>query len=259
VITLFAKITNQMGSSSSKTGSISDAAGSSDDGGGGQLYVSLKLRNVNLKTDLVPHVYGSVPLIGSWDSVKAIPMKRESSSSWELIFVLPANHEKLYFKFLLETKHDNRSSLVEEEGPNRLLQGGKLEEESRDIMFKMDGQVLEYKFVIRVDAISPFDLASGWRAYQNNFEPSAVRGIPDVSISSRLESENQEETVSIISINPTTTTGPSLSLSKSEGTFSSTQIKEDKRDLYIPKLSRPASASVFANNAIEMDYDLKVQ
>lgn len=71
----------------------------------------------------------------------------------------------------------------------------------------MDGQVLEYKFVIRVDAISPFDLASGWRAYQNNFEPSAVRGIPDVSISSRLESENQEETVSIISINPTTTTG----------------------------------------------------
>lgn len=72
MITLFAKITNQMGSSSSKTGSISDVAGSSDDGCGGQLYVSLKLRNVNLKTDLVPHVYGSVPLIGSWDSVKAV-------------------------------------------------------------------------------------------------------------------------------------------------------------------------------------------
>lgn len=246
-----------MGTSSCNTGSTSDAADLGD-AGGGQLYVSFKLRSVNLNTDLVPYVYGSVPLIGSWDPSKAIPMKREASSSWELIFVLPQNHGKLYFKFLLEAKYESSSSLVEEQGPNRLLQEGKLEEESRDVMFKMDSHVLEYKFVIGVDAISPFDLASGWRAYQNNFEPSAVRGIPDVSINSRLESENQEENASVVSINLTTTTTRSgLGLSKSEGKFSSLQINEDKRDLDIPKLSSPASTIAFGNNAIQLDYDLK--
>jgi 6-phosphofructo-2-kinase/fructose-2,6-biphosphatase len=39
---------------------------------GGQLYVSLKMENLKLTTHLVPHVYGSVPLVGSWDSSKAV-------------------------------------------------------------------------------------------------------------------------------------------------------------------------------------------
>jgi hypothetical protein len=39
---------------------------------GGQLYVSLKMENLKLTTHLVPHVYGSVPLIGSWDPSKAV-------------------------------------------------------------------------------------------------------------------------------------------------------------------------------------------
>jgi len=43
-----------------------------DDQGGGQLYVSLKMENHKLTTHLVPHVYGSVPLVGSWDSSKAV-------------------------------------------------------------------------------------------------------------------------------------------------------------------------------------------
>ena len=42
------------------------------DEGGGQLYVSLKMVNFKLKADLIPHVYGSVPLVGSWDSSKAV-------------------------------------------------------------------------------------------------------------------------------------------------------------------------------------------
>lgn len=44
------------------------------DQGGGQLYVSLKMEN-NFKLkkgDLFPHVFGSVPLVGSWDSSKAV-------------------------------------------------------------------------------------------------------------------------------------------------------------------------------------------
>ena len=40
---------------------------------GGQLYVSLKMdKNRNLAGELVPHVFGSLPLIGSWDSSKAV-------------------------------------------------------------------------------------------------------------------------------------------------------------------------------------------
>ncbi|WVY92654.1 hypothetical protein V8G54_031742 [Vigna mungo] len=39
---------------------------------GGQLYVSLKMENRKLTGDLVPHVYGSLPLVGSWDPSKAV-------------------------------------------------------------------------------------------------------------------------------------------------------------------------------------------
>ena len=42
------------------------------DQAGGQLYVSLKMENHKLKGELIPHVYGSVPLVGSWDSSKAV-------------------------------------------------------------------------------------------------------------------------------------------------------------------------------------------
>ena len=41
---------------------------------GGQLYVSLKMENPKLTGDLVPHVYGSVPLVGSWDPSKAVSL-----------------------------------------------------------------------------------------------------------------------------------------------------------------------------------------
>lgn len=37
----------------------------------GQLYVSLRMENWN-NSELIPHVYGSVPIIGSWDSSKAV-------------------------------------------------------------------------------------------------------------------------------------------------------------------------------------------
>lgn len=62
------------------TGSSKDADGGSPgegreeslDQAGGQLYVSLKMENYKRKGDLIPHVYGSVPLVGSWDSSKAV-------------------------------------------------------------------------------------------------------------------------------------------------------------------------------------------
>ncbi|XP_065029914.1 6-phosphofructo-2-kinase/fructose-2,6-bisphosphatase isoform X1 [Musa acuminata AAA Group] len=167
-----------MGTSASKN------SDSSHGGRDGQLYVSLKMENFNIRGDLIPHVYGSAPITGSWDSAKALSMARESASTWELSFVVPPNHETLDFKFLLKPKYSNVPCVVEE-GPSRLLTGGMLQEEdARSALFKVGGyeEVLEYKLFIKVDIVSPFDLAASWRAYQENLEPSRVRGIPDVSI-----------------------------------------------------------------------------
>ncbi|KAL5170285.1 6-phosphofructo-2-kinase/fructose-2,6-bisphosphatase [Glycine soja] len=154
------------------------------DHAGGQLYVSLKMENHKLTGDLVPHVYGSVPLVGSWDPSKALFMERESMSMWELSFVVPPNHETLDFKFLLKPKDSNTPCFVEE-GPSRLLVGGALQEDARLALFRLDsGEVLEYQVFVKADRVSPFDLAASWRAYQDNFRPSSVRWIPDVSINS---------------------------------------------------------------------------
>ncbi|KAG4935215.1 hypothetical protein JHK84_049410 [Glycine max] len=216
------------------------------DHAGGQLYVSLKMENRKLTGDLVPHVYGSVPLVGSWDPSKAvilIPtlffisliffwlfMERESVSMWELSFVVPPNHgnlvlrylgelgygncvvhdclnseiggvfsflkyawisETLDFKFLLKPKDSNTPCFVEE-GPSRLLVGGALQEDARLALFRLDsGEVLEYQVFVKADRVSPFDLAASWRAYQDNFRPSSVRWIPDVSINSAPQTSGE--------------------------------------------------------------------
>ncbi|KAF8010599.1 hypothetical protein BT93_J1287 [Corymbia citriodora subsp. variegata] len=149
-----------------------------------QLYVSLKMEKYKLKGELIPHVYGSVPLVGSWDSSKALSMERESTSTWELSFVVPPNHETLDFKFLLKPKYSSAPVIVEE-GPNRVLTGGHLQGDTRLVIFRLSAdEVLEYPVVIKADTVSPFDLAASWRAYQENLQPSTVRGIPDVSINS---------------------------------------------------------------------------
>nr|GMD12360.1 6-phosphofructo-2-kinase/fructose-2,6-bisphosphatase isoform X1 [Ipomoea batatas] len=183
-----------MGSGSSKNpDSSSHGSEEREDHGGGQLYVSLKMENFNLKlkAELIPHVYGSVPLVGSWDSSKALPMERESTSMWELSFVVPPNHETLDFKFLLKPKNNYGPCLVEE-GANRVLTGGTLQGDGRSALFKLnEEEVIEYKVYIKADRVSPFDLAASWRAFQENRKPSTVRGIPDVSINSSTELSNE--------------------------------------------------------------------
>ncbi|KAL6203443.1 hypothetical protein ACLB2K_027143 [Fragaria x ananassa] len=173
-----------------------------DQGGGGQLYVSLKMENnYKLKKgELLPHVFGSVPLVGSWDSSKALYMERESTSMWELSFVVPPNHETLDFKFLLKSKYNSNALCVVEEGPNRQLIGGALQGDARKALFRISSdEVLEYRVFIKADRVSPFDLAASWRAYQENLRPSAVRGIPDVSIGSVPETggENGSSSASL--------------------------------------------------------------
>ncbi|KVH94107.1 6-phosphofructo-2-kinase [Cynara cardunculus var. scolymus] len=178
-----------MGTGSSKNPDSSSHGSGEDkeDHGGGQLYVSLKMENYKLKGDLVPHVYGSVPLVGSWDASKALSMERESTSMWELSFVVPPNHETLDFKFLLKPKYNNVPCIVEE-GTNRQFMGGTLQGDARLAVFKFNlDEVLEYRVFIKANKVSPFDLAASWRAYQENLAPSTVRGIPDVSINSLPE------------------------------------------------------------------------
>lgn len=95
--------------------------------------------------------------------------------------------ETLEFKFLLKPKHSNTPCFVEE-GANRLLIRGALQEDARQprlALFRLDNdEILEYQLFVKADWVSPFDLAASWRAYQENFRPSAARGIPDVSINS---------------------------------------------------------------------------
>ncbi|KAL3616196.1 hypothetical protein CASFOL_039586 [Castilleja foliolosa] len=172
----------------------SSSHGSEDreDQAGGQLYVSLKMENYKPKGELIPHVYGSGPLVGSWDSSKALSLERESTSIWELSFVVPPNHETLDFKFLLKPKHSNAPCVVEE-GPNRQLTGGALRGDRRSAGFKLIDEILEYRVLIKADRVSPFDLAASWRSYQENFRPSTVRGIPDVSMNSVAEADNENE------------------------------------------------------------------
>ena len=48
-------------------------------------------------------------------------------------------------------------------------------------------EVLECKVQVETEMLSPFDLAASWRAHQEYFQPSRVRGTHDVTINPGLE------------------------------------------------------------------------
>ncbi|KAK8596531.1 hypothetical protein V6N13_001152 [Hibiscus sabdariffa] len=201
------------------------------DQAGGQLYVSLKMENYKKKGDLIPHVYGSVPLVGSWDSSKALSMERESTSMWELSFVVPPNHETLDFKFLLKPKHGYTPCIVEE-GPNRQLIGGTLQGDARLALFKLDNEeVLEYRVLIKADRVSPFDLAASWRAYQDNLRPSTVRGIPDVSIDAVPETGRENGSSASLELDLEHYVVPAPSTSANSGLVYAANLAENPRSL----------------------------
>ncbi|VAH14874.1 unnamed protein product [Triticum turgidum subsp. durum] len=112
-----------------------------------------------------------------------LAMERELASMWELSFVVPPDHETLDFKFLLKPK-DAETPCIIEEGPTRLLTGGMLEGDVRLANFRLNGddELLEFRVFNKADIVSPLDLAASWRVYKENFQPSKVRGIPDISI-----------------------------------------------------------------------------
>ncbi|XWS53348.1 hypothetical protein CRYUN_Cryun11dG0149500 [Craigia yunnanensis] len=213
------------------------------DQAGGQLYVSLKMENYKKKGDLIPHVYGSVPLVGSWDSSKALSMERESASMWELGFVVPPNHETLDFKFLLKPKYGYTPCIVEE-GPNRLLARGTLQGDARLALFKLDNdEVLEYRVFIKADRVSPFDLAASWRAYQDNRRPSTVRGIPDVSINAVPETGHENGSSASLELDLEHYVVPAPSTCANSGLVYAANLAENPRSLALAGVSvdRPAT------------------
>ncbi|VFR00413.1 unnamed protein product [Cuscuta campestris] len=164
-----------------------------EDQGGSLLHVSLKIEDAKLclNPDLVPHVFGSVPLAGSWNPSKALPMERGSTTVWQLSFVVPPNHETMDFKFILKPMHDSGPCIVEE-GANHVLVGGKLQGECQLASFKFSKEeFMESKVYTKVDLVSPFDLAASWRAFHENRRPSTVRGMPDVIINSSTQAGNE--------------------------------------------------------------------
>ncbi|XVF68485.1 hypothetical protein PTKIN_Ptkin11bG0006500 [Pterospermum kingtungense] len=210
---------------------------------GGQLYVSLRMENYKKKGDLIPHVYGSVPLVGSWDSSKALSMERESASMWELSFVVSPNHETLDFKFLLKPKYGYMPCIVEE-GPNRQLTRGTLQGDARQALFKLDNEeVLEYRVFVKADRVSPFDLAASWRAYQDNFRPSTVRGIPDVSIDAVPERGHENGSSASLELDLEHYVVPAPSTSTNSGLVYAANFAENPRSLSHSGVSvdRPAT------------------
>ncbi|GLJ30913.1 hypothetical protein SUGI_0615470 [Cryptomeria japonica] len=180
-----------MGAGGSKAWEKSGAGGEGEGEEDMQLYVSLNMEwsgDRDRDRDqplLIPHVYGSLPLVGSWDPSKALALERESTFRWEISFVAPPNHGTLDFKFLLKPKHSGSPCIIEE-GINRLLTGGALHGDAQSAFFRLpeNNEMLEYLVYIKADKVSPFDLAASWRAYQKILQPSTVRRVPDISIDS---------------------------------------------------------------------------
>ncbi|KAG0487955.1 hypothetical protein HPP92_006766 [Vanilla planifolia] len=169
-----------MGTSSSKDSgsSLSDL----DSVPSGQFYVSLNIGTVRSRCDLIPHVFGSILIIGGNGT--------ESTSTSELIFVVPPNHETLVFKFLLKPRDRDVPCFVEDR-EERLMINGNLEGSARSALFKLPecvvDDVWEYWVSVTAEIISPFDLAACWRTYREDLRPSTVRGIPDVSLNAASE------------------------------------------------------------------------
>uniref|UniRef100_I1PAC3 CBM20 domain-containing protein n=1 Tax=Oryza glaberrima TaxID=4538 RepID=I1PAC3_ORYGL len=165
------------------------AAARSSGGMSDQLFVSIKLECPRLaEMGLVPHVFGSHPVVGAWDPSKALLMEQEEAAVWGLSCIVPSHRETLDFKFLLKPK-DNSSHCIVEEGPDRSLVCGSNEVEIRNALFKFNDEtgVVECKIFVETEILSPFDLAASWKAHQEHLQPR-VRGAHDVIMNADSES-----------------------------------------------------------------------
>ncbi|KAH7415185.1 hypothetical protein KP509_14G031600 [Ceratopteris richardii] len=169
-------------------------------------FVSIKLHDQQrqLPSQLAPFVYGSSPLLGSWDPDKAIKMRQASELLWEVELAIPPPHGELEFSFLV--KHlDNPSLYGVEDHPKRLLlPANRAYHSTTCAKFKDIEQIkeLELSVSMQMESISPALLAAMWRAYEGDskckqVETNAIDDVefpvspPKLSHPSTLNGNNQ--------------------------------------------------------------------
>eukprot|EP00897_Mesotaenium_endlicherianum_P002852 jgi/Mesen1/2595/ME000165S01857 len=200
-----------MGNSNSQASPSEKGA---DEDEGVQLYVTVKLHEVHqLPSGLFPYLYGAPSLIGAWDASKAVALVRESSTVWEVSFVVPARHDPVELKFLLKPPSGGGDHLpcIPETGPTRIFSRGQFDEasghkavflplakEGKEAAAAAGGEggaaaqqgapqpLQEFAVSAHQHSVSPFTLAASWKAQAKALSSlgSFSRAYHDVSLSS---------------------------------------------------------------------------
>ncbi|KAL1348808.1 hypothetical protein AAHE18_07G107200 [Arachis hypogaea] len=89
----------------------------------------------------------------------------------------------------------------------------------------------EYRVLVESSRVSPYDLAASWRAYQGQFRRSAVRGIPDVSIDSGLQTGGESATSPSLELDLEHYVVPAPSNSVDPDVVYAANLTEDPRSL----------------------------
>lgn len=154
------------------------------------LLIALQLQEVNqFPGGLVPHVYGELDFLGAWDPTKAVAMKHEDTTLWELSFVIPANHEPFQLRFLLKPKGVHHPYMPEEGPPRSVSKGAMGFSENPLASFRVaaktqgqQGALLEFPVSLVYEKVSNFALAGCWKAHEKAVRAhgTTVKESPDV-------------------------------------------------------------------------------
>ncbi|MCO5603104.1 hypothetical protein L7F22_057249 [Adiantum nelumboides] len=164
--------------------------------------ISIKLHDQQqqLPAHLAPFVYGSSPLLGSWDPNKAVEMKQVEELKWELEMAVPPHYEELEFNFLVRDRNDAMIWKMEEHRKRMLLPANKTENTRACAKFRhlKNVQELELSVFVHVESIAPASIAAMWKAHKGGLklnttqEDARSNGIyaglsPEVSCTSSLK------------------------------------------------------------------------
>ncbi|KAI5070234.1 hypothetical protein GOP47_0014577 [Adiantum capillus-veneris] len=138
--------------------------------------VSIKLNDEQqlLPAHLVPFVYGSSPLLGSWDPTKAIEMTQTEELTWELELAVPPQYEELEFNFLVRDLDGLTIWKIEEHQKRRLLPANKAENTRACAKFRNLKQIeeVELPVYVHVESIPPSSVAAMWKAHKGGLKVS---------------------------------------------------------------------------------------
>lgn len=117
-------------------------------------------------------LYGSSPLLGSWDPNRAIQINRVDEYLWNLELVIPACCENVEFNFLVKD-HDNPTFQRAEEQDRRLLLGEstRVNTKSCAVFKRLDAfEELKLLVSVHVESMPPSSLAAMWKAHKEDLK-----------------------------------------------------------------------------------------